>query len=255
MHRTVRCRTFVACTFAQRFAFVTPPPFFRNTEFLALQPNPETNTPAMKSKKLKWAATAASILASAVFATTGKAQQSEALLEVLVRKGILTEQEAEDLKADLARESKQYVKVRSAGKETISLDIYGDMRARMEGFYSDDPAIVDRTRSRYRLRLGMTATLFDRFEAGLRLTSSEANSTFGGDPISGNTTFQDNGSKKFIYIDLAYGRWYAFTNQSFQSTLTLGKMENPFVLSDMVFDGDYTPEGGEIGRASCRERV
>jgi hypothetical protein len=200
----------------------------------------------MKSKKLMWAATAASILASATFATTGKAQQSEALLEVLVKKGILTEQEAEDLKADLAKESKQYVKVRSAGKETISLDIYGDMRARFEGFYSDDPAMVDRTRFRYRLRVGMTATLFDRFEAGLRLSSSEANSTFGGDPISGNTTMQDNGSKKFIFLDLAYGRWYAITNQTLQSTFTLGKMENPFVFSDMVFDGDYTPEGGSI---------
>ena len=186
----------------------------------------------MKSKKLMWAATAASILASATFATTGKAQQSEALLEVLVKKGILTEQEAEDLKADLAKESKQYVKVRSAGKETMSLDIYGDMRARFEGFYSDDPDMVDRTRFRYRLRVGMTATLFDRFEAGLRLSSSEANSTFGGDPISGNTTMQDNGSKKFIFLDLA--------------TFTLGKMENPFVYSDMVFDGDYTPEGGSI---------
>jgi polyhydroxyalkanoate synthesis regulator phasin len=200
----------------------------------------------MKSKKITWAATAATILASAAFATTGKAQQSEALLEVLVRKGVLTEQEAEDLKADLTKESKQFVKVRSTGKETISLDIYGDMRARMEGFYSDDPDIVDRTRFRYRLRLGMKATLFDRFEAGLRLTSSEANGTYGGDPISGNSTFQDNGSKKFIFIDLAYGRWYAFTNESAMATLTLGKMENPFVYSDMVFDGDYTPEGGAL---------
>src|SRR5688572_10838177 len=98
----------------------------------------------MKSKKLTWAATAASILASATFATTGKAQQSEALLEVLVKKGVLTEQEAEDLKADLAKESKQAVKVRAIGKETVSLDLFGDVRARYEGFYSDDPAMVDR---------------------------------------------------------------------------------------------------------------
>lgn len=186
------------------------------------------------------------VMASTVVPASLNAQQSEALLETLVRKGILTEQEAEDLKADIAKENKQYVKVRSAGKETISLDIYGDMRARMEGFYTDDPAMVDRTRFRYRLRAGMTATLFDRFEAGVRLTSSEANGSFGGDPISGNTTFQDNGSKKFIYLDLAYGRWYAFTNQTAMGTLTVGKMENPYVFSDMVFDGDYTPEGGSL---------
>lgn len=196
-------------------------------------------------KKSSFAKTALTmgVAASTLLPSLLQAQQSEALLETLVRKGILTEQEAEDLKTDIARENRQYVKVRSAGKETVALDIYGDVRARYEGFYSDDPAMVDRSRYRYRLRLGMTATLFDRFEAGLRLSSSEASSSFGGDSISGNTTFQDNGSKKFLYIDLAYGRFYAFSNQTFQTTLTVGKMENPFVYSDMVFDGDYTPEG------------
>lgn len=200
----------------------------------------------MKHIKHKLAALAAGAAASALCGLNTQAQTSEALMDALVRKGILTEQEAEDIKADLAKENKSFVKVRSAGKETVSLDIYGDVRARIEGFYSDDPAMVDRTRFRYRLRVGAVATLFDRFEAGLRLTSSEANSTFGGDPISGNTTYQDNGSKKFAYIDLAYGRWYAFTNMNYMASLTVGKMENPFVLSDMVFDGDYTPEGAGI---------
>jgi polyhydroxyalkanoate synthesis regulator phasin len=197
----------------------------------------------MKHLKTKLAAMAAGAAATALCILNGHGQSAEALMDALVRKGILTEQEAEDIKADLAKENRQYVKVRSAGKETVSLDIYGDVRARIEGFYSDDPAMVDRTRFRYRLRVGAVATLFDRFEAGLRLTSSEAAGGFGGDPISGNTTFQDNGSKKFVYIDLAYGRWYAFTNASYLASLTVGKMENPFVLSDMVFDGDYTPEG------------
>jgi hypothetical protein len=100
-----------------------------------------------------------------------------------------------------------------------------------------------RDRFRYRLRVGATATLLDNFEAGFRLTSSEANSTFGGDPISGNTTFQDNGSKKFVFIDLAYGKWTPIKHGPWLLSATIGKMENPFVLSDMVFDGDYTPEG------------
>jgi len=200
----------------------------------------------MKHFKLKFAAFAVGAAATALSGLNAHAQTSEALMEALVRKGILTEQEAEDIKADLAKENKQYVKVRAAGKETMSLDIYGDVRARMEGFYSDDPDMVDRTRFRYRLRVGAVATLFDRFEAGFRLTSGEANGTFGGDPISGNATFQDNGSKKFVYIDLAYGRWYAFTNMNYLASLTVGKMENPYVFSDMIFDGDYTPEGASI---------
>jgi hypothetical protein len=202
----------------------------------------------MKHIKNKFAALAAGAAATAMCGLNARAQTSEALMDALVRKGILTEQEAEDIKADLAKENKAFVKVRSAGKETVSLDIYGDFRGRLEGFYSDDPAMVDRTRFRYRLRVGMTATLFDRFEAGLRLGSGDVDGGIGSglDPISTNQTFQNNGSKKGIFIDLAYGRWYAFTNQTFQSTLTFGKMENPFVFSDMVFDADYTPEGGSL---------
>ena len=230
--------------------FVTLTPFVRNVVSLACIPNTVklTETP-MKHFKVKFAALAAGAAATALSGLYAHAQTSEALMEALVRKGILTEQEAEDIKADLAKENKQYVKVRAAGKETMSLDIYGDVRARMEGFYSDDPAMVDRTRFRYRLRVGAVATLFDRFEAGFRLTSSEANAAFGGDPISGNATFQDNGSKKFLYLDLAYGRWYAFTNMNYLTTLTVGKMENPYVFSDMIFDGDYTPEGASINFA------
>jgi hypothetical protein len=85
--------------------------------------------------------------------------------------------------------------------------------------------------------------MFDNFEAGLRLTSSEASGNFGGDPISGNTTFRDNASKKFIYIDLAYLKWTPVNSGNWNIAGTFGKMENPFVFSDMVFDGDYTPEG------------
>jgi hypothetical protein len=62
-------------------------------------------------------------------------------------------------------------------------------------FHTDEPNFVDRSRFRYRIRPGIVATIKDNFEVGFRLTSSEAQGTFGGDPISGNTTFQDNASK------------------------------------------------------------
>lgn len=89
----------------------------------------------------------------------------------------------------------------------------------------------------------MVATIKDNFEVGLRLTSSEPTGTVGGDPISGNTSFQDNASKKFIYLDMAYGKWSFINTKALTESITIGKMENPFVFSDMVFDGDYTPEG------------
>src|SRR5678816_4348224 len=110
-------------------------------------------------------------------------------------------------------------------------------------FYSQNAAFSERTRWRYRLRAGMVATFLDNFEAGFRLTSGEAVGTFGGDPISGNTTLRDNGAKKFVYLDLAYGRWTFINNKTLNGSLTIGKMENPFQMSDLMFDADYTPEG------------
>ena len=194
---------------------------------------------------LKTALLAVSCLFLTASASIVRAQSSEALIEALVRKGVLTEQEAEDLKADVAKENKLAFKVNASGKETAGINLYGDFRGRYDGVYSSNPLWVDRSRLRYRLRVGATATFFESFEVGLRLTSAEQtpNGSFGGDPISGNASFQDGSSKKFIYIDLAYAKWHAITNVDWYANLIIGKMENPFVFSDMVFDPDYTPEG------------
>jgi hypothetical protein len=177
-----------------------------------------------------------------------RAQSSEALMDALVRKGILTEQEAEDIKADVSKENKQYNKW-TFNKDGLEYKLYGDVRGRYEFFRTENDAIgagepnKNRDRLRYRLRAGLTATLNDRFEVGMRLTSSDPDGSFGGDPISGNTTFQNNASKKFVFIDLAYGKWTPLMKDNYFLSGTIGKMENPFVVSDMVFDGDYTPEG------------
>jgi hypothetical protein len=185
----------------------------------------------------------AAMLAAVAVVHQSQAQTSEALMDALVKKGILTEQEAEDIKSDLNKENKQYNKVEVAGKTVKKLTLFGDFRGRFEGFYNDNAAFVDRNRFRYRLRAGMTYAFSDNFEAGFRLTSSES-VTGGGDPISGNTTFGENAAKKFLFVDLAYGKWFFVNNTDWTGTFVMGKMENPFVFSDMVFDGDYTPEGG-----------
>jgi hypothetical protein len=93
----------------------------------------------------------------------------------------------------------------------------------------------------------------DDVEAGFRQTSdepskssSDASKNAGGDPLSGNTTMTGNGSKKFIYIDQAYGKWSPLNDDGWTGSVTVGKMENPFTLSDLVFDPDYTPEGAAL---------
>ena len=179
------------------------------------------------------------------------AQSSDALLNKLVSKGVLTQQEADDLKKESdAGFDKAYRTKTGLPDWVTQLKIYGDVRGRWDFIKTDNDAPgasepnKDRSRFRYRLRVGATAQFKENFEMGFRLTSSEANADgTGGDPISGNSTFQNNGSKKFIYIDTAYGKWTPINSGPWLLSGTVGKMENPFVVSDMVFDPDYTPEG------------
>ena len=83
------------------------------------------------------------------------AQDSGALIDALVRKGILNDQEAEDIRADLSRD---YATQTSAGKLDISssitkLKISGDARVRYQNDNEQaNPAGAagDRDRNRYR---------------------------------------------------------------------------------------------------------
>jgi hypothetical protein len=203
----------------------------------------------MKQTHKYWAALAG-VVAAVAGGTTAHAQSADALIDKLVDKGILTPGEAKDLREEVDKDFTRAYQTKSGMADWVtSLRLNGDFRGRIEHFNAKgddtDDIFKDRTRFRYRLRLGVVANLFDNFEAGLRLSSSEPASggPAGGDPISGNTTMQDNGSRKFIYVDLAYGKWTMLNNSALFSALSVGKIANPFVFSDMVFDGDYNPEG------------
>ena len=81
-------------------------------------------------KKLILFATAAAIVSSV---TVARAQDSGALLDLLVRKKIITDQEAEEVRAELTKEAA----TTSAGKLKLStpiteIEIYGDARVRYE---------------------------------------------------------------------------------------------------------------------------
>jgi len=185
--------------------------------------------------------------ASLALAANCHAQSSDALIDKLVDKGILSANEAKDLRDEADKDFKNALSAKTGMPDWVSgYKLSGDVRGRFEGFYGDNPAFVDRNRLRYRVRVGLTVSMFDNFEAGLRLTSSEAASGGAnneGDPLSGNTTMQNNGSKKLIYLDQAYGRWTPFNGPGLNGGFTVGKMENPFVFSDLIMDADYTPEG------------
>ena len=201
------------------------------------------------TKYSKLTLAAAGIAATMACSTSALAQSADALIDKLVDKGVLTVKEANELREEADKGFTQAYSTKTGMPEWVSaLKLSGDFRGRYEGFYVDQPGFTDRNRFRYRARFGVTAVMSDNFEVGLRLGSGDLDSgvTTGIDPLSQNQTFQNNASKKGIFIDLAYGKWTPINNADWSIATTIGKMENPFTFSDLVFDADYTPEGAAI---------
>ncbi len=94
-------------------------------------------------KKSKWQALLSALLLGA--ATTVVAQDSGALLEALVRKGILSDQEAEDIRADLVRDAAQPPALATGGSNyTTRLRLSGRLQTQFAAIGTDiDGAAVD----------------------------------------------------------------------------------------------------------------
>ncbi len=182
-------------------------------------------------------------LASFAVGTTAMAQSSDALIDKLVEKGILNVKEANDLREEADKDFTKSYSVKSGMPDWVTaLKFNGDFRGRYDGIYSRDGS--DRNRLRYRMRFGATASLTDNFEVGLRLGSGQIGSaapSLGGSPFSANTDLGNDGSRKFLFVDLAYAKWTPNNAVEMQ----LGKMASAFWFTDMVFDPDYNPEGGQ----------
>jgi hypothetical protein len=197
----------------------------------------------------------AAVLACGAF-HTARAQDAGALIDLLVRKKILTDQEAEELRGKLTKE----FSATPAGKLKLSqplteLELYGDARVRYEHrggrTKSTGPVAApgagiagvndwqERSRQRYRLRLGLRGTLADDWFFGLRLETSSrprsTNVTFGGDSGSGPFAKNDDG----IFLGQAYVGYRGIRD----TTLTFGRMPMPLVTTLMVWDSDINPEG------------
>ncbi len=202
------------------------------------------------TKTVLAASTAA--LAAFICQPAAQAQSVDALLDKLVEKGTLTSKEAKQLREDSDKDFTSAFSAKTGMPDWVTaLRIGGDVRLRYDGIYMDPPAgsgptNTDRNRMRYRMRVGVTATMLDDMEVGIRFTSGENKSTGNngmGDPISGNDTMTGNGSKKPLWIDLAYAKWNAINRPDWSMTWIGGKMENPFQVSEIMIDPDYTPEG------------
>src|SRR6202158_5500568 len=204
------------------------------------------------------------VLVAAFFcgAISIRAQDAGALLDLLVRKRLITDQEAEEVRAELTKETA----TTSGGKWKLSspiteIELYGDIRLRYQyngGQTGDNSPLgprvngiagkddwQERDRERYRLRLGLRGTLVDDWFFGIRLETNandrSTNVTFGDD----TSTSSPGGGGPFakgsdgVDVGQAYVGYKGFKDV----TLTGGKMPNPLLSTRMVWDPDINPEG------------
>jgi hypothetical protein len=97
----------------------------------------------------------------------------------------------------------------------------------------------DRLRTRVRVRAGLEARLGDSFSTGLRLATGNFR-----DPVSTNQTLSQNGGRYTFGVEQAWIRYDARSTADWSwLTATAGRMANPFVSTDLVYDPDLAFEG------------
>ena len=156
----------------------------------------------MFNLKTKLLALAAALLC----AGAALAQDSGALIDLLVRKGVLNAQEAEDLRTEL---TKDFVANTSAGKLNLSSSIVdfklsGDMRLRYE-YNNQAPEIAaggflvnnETSRQRFRFRLNGDVTLQKGWTTGFAFESGSSND-------SANQTFTNFADDYGVFIARGY---------------------------------------------------
>ncbi len=170
------------------------------------------------------------------------------LIEELERRGVVGERAEEPPSAPVAAEKNAVLAALLSWFERI--DLYGDFRARFEGFVFDTDSLgvsaKDRYGFRYRLRLGAKVDINDYFDVAFRLsTGPDAKSS--NQTLGSGVDFDPDG----VFVDQAYLTAKPFANVALplagQSHVRFGKMPNPFRSkqgSDLIiWDVDIMPEG------------
>jgi len=187
------------------------------------------------------------------FGASAMADSTTDIVNALVSKGVLTEEEGDLLlKGHDGEKEGQAKAMKKVGKVTISdaidnATVYGDVRVRAE--YRDgsgqvlaapfptpatDSVDQERTRDRYKLTFGVKTTAGDFY--------SDLAFAMGAGGRSDNATFgSTNGAnnKEALLVKRAMLGW----NLTDWLTLEAGRLANPLYTTSMVWDGDLTVEG------------
>ena len=202
----------------------------------------------MKSIKMRGICAAVTGALLFGFGANAMADSTTDIVNALVAKGVLTEEEGALLNKGREGEAAGQAKaLKKASKLKVSdaidsATVYGDIRVRYEdrqgsGVIATDGANVDskRDRARYKLTLGAkteSGNWYSDLALAMGSTGRSDNATFG----------KTNGSlndKEAVYIKRAMVGYKATD----WLTLEAGRMDNPLYTTPMVWDADLTVEG------------
>jgi hypothetical protein len=187
-----------------------------------------------------------SLLASMNMTARAQSKGDQAILDALVRKGVLTEKEAEQITAEAAKEqvSTSAAKIQ-IGDWVQELRLGGDLRFRNQSdqrtpMVLTNPRlgpvdqVIPRDRWRFRLRLTADFKLKGNFFGGVMLSSGDNRTT-----DSKNTTFTGGYDNYNIAIARAFMGWVPIPGLTFIA----GKQANPFYTTDLIYDPEVDPQG------------
>ena len=188
----------------------------------------------------------AAVLASINMTAYAQSKGDQALLDALVRKGVLTEKEAEEISAETAKEavSTSAAKIQ-IGDWIQELKLSGDLRLRNQWdqripMILTNPKlgpvdqVIPRDRWRFRLRLALDFKLKGNFFGGVMLATSDNRAA-----DTKNATITGGYDLYSIYIARAFMGWAPTPGLTFIA----GKQANPFYTTDLIYDPDLDPIG------------
>ena len=106
----------------------------------------------------------------------------------------------------------------------------------------------DRERFRFRVRVGLNADLGDGFSIGIRGATGENDSPVTENQTLGNANNAQGGNfqKYSIWLDRAFLKWEAGGLPERDLTITLGRMDNPFFSTTLIWANDLGFDGAAI---------
>lgn len=178
------------------------------------------------------------------------------LVEALVKKGVLSSQEGEEIRASMLEDNGSTAGgMLSWGSSAVKgVKLYGDARLRYQwenkqrqnvsGTGNGPSRDQDRSRYRYRLRLGADYQFSENWKSGIRLETANAsdstNNNFGG--YFDKTGDGVNVGLVYLEYEINNPELFGFSPADYFN-LRMGKHLHPFLISNAFWDSDINPEG------------